>query len=571
MLIRLYEDCILTPDYEYVVAANSFPKANWEETVAKFSTDIYVDNVCYATDNEHAGQFIVEVNQQISDTPIYTRINYCQMFPYVNMGQSTREAFCINCFITDVSIYNNIVTFKFLEDIFMNYLYKTHQNNSDVPRLNNVLITQKTFLNAPSNANNVRLPVDPYSNKAPVLKQINPDQFVALAFKIQIYKTGQAGEVNSRESLTVLCVHSDGTTIDSIVTYSSIETLLADLNKILKAQATTNALNGEYNFNISQIICIPVDQYGQDIRSFANYNNGYYVKDEANINVAYFCEFVKNPEPNSLIWFKSINIFDYFTNDTDKFFVTGVGFLSKIIPFSYNGKDAEIKLGLSTDNFDITFYMGVNGNLYDVTECFSIDIPYDYQNAEALQLQALKRNLNSNNIDLTDKYLRDSMITNTVTGAGRGGASLAGALLSGSVVGAINSVIGTAGDIANSAITYEYRTDQLVNEKKLNNAPLFSSSTIASVYNTSIYSILTGFIIQIIDPENTDIINKMIEQFGYKCLEYNPSYILEDVPLKNGRGFIQIEYCEISGPKIITDVVKRVLKKGVKVIGYHEL
>lgn len=571
MLIRLYEDCILTPDYEYVVAANSFPEANWEETVAKFSTDIYVDNVCYATDNEHAGQFIVEVNQQVSDTPIYTRVNYCQMYPYVNLGQPTKDAFCINCFITDVSIYNNIVTFKFLEDIFMNYLYRTHSNNSDVPKLNNVLITQKTFLNVPSNANNVRLPVDPYSNKAPVLKQINQNQYVALALKIQRYKTGQAGEVNSRESLTVLCVNSDGTTINSILTYYSIETLLDDLNKILKAQATTNALSGEYNFNIAQIICIPVDMYAQDIRSFANFEQGYYVKDEDNINVAYFCEFVKNPDPNNLIWFKSINIFDNLTNDNDKFYVTGVGFLSKIIPFSYNGKNVEIKLGLSTDNFDITFYMGVNGNLYDVTECFSIDIPYDYQNAEALQLQALKRNLNSNNIELTNEYLRDSMITNMITSAGRGGGSLANALSDKSIVGVFASVVGTAGEIANSAITYEYRTDQLINEKKLNNAPLFSSSTIASVYNTSIFSILVGFIIQTIDPENTDLINTMIDQFGYKCVEYHNIFTLEDVPLKNGRGFVQIEYCEIAGPKIITDVIKRVLKKGAKVIGYHEV
>lgn len=571
MLIRLYEDCILTPDYEYVVAANSFPNSDWEDTVAKFSNDIYVDNVCYATDNEHAGQFIVEVNQQFSDTPIYTRVNYCQMYPYVDQGQSTWQAFCINCFITDVSIYNNIVTFKFLEDIFMNYLYRTHSNNSDVPKLNNVLITQKSFLNVPSNANNIRLPVDPYSNKAPVLKQINQRQFVALALKIQIYKTGQAGEVNSRESLTVLSVYSDGNTIDSIKTYYSIETLLADLNNILKAQATTNALSGEYNFNIAQIICIPVDDYGHDIRSFANFNQGYYVKDDDNNNVAYFCEFVKNPDPNNLIWFKSINIFDNFTNDADKFYVTGVGFLSKIIPFSYNGKNAEIKLGLSTDNFDITFYMGVNGNLYDVTECFSIDIPYDYQNAEALQLQALKRNLNSNNIELTNEYLRDSMITNMITSAGRGGGSLANALSDKSIVGVFASVVGTAGEIANSAITYEYRTDQLINEKKLNNAPLFSSSTIASVYNTSIFSILAGFIIQTIDPENTDLINTMIEQFGYKCVEYHNIFSLEDVPLKNGRGFVQIEYCEISGPKIITDVIKKVLKKGVKVIGYYEV
>jgi len=423
MLIRLYEDCILTPDYEYVVAALSFPDSNWEEAVAKFSNDIYVDNVCYATDNEHAGQFIVEVTQQIYNTPIYTRVNYCQMYPYVNLGQPTKDAFCINCFITDVSIYNNIITFKFLEDIFMNYMYKTHSKASNVPKLNNALITQKTFLNVPSDANNLRLPVDPYSNKAPVLKQINQNQYVALALKIQIYKTGQAGEVNSRRTLTVLKVSSDGTNITSIDTYSTIETILFDLNAIIKAQATANAVDDEYNFNIAQIICIPVDDFGYDIKQFADFNVGYKVKDEDNITVAYFCEFMSHKGSHDLIWFKSINIFDNITNDADKFYVTGVGFLSKIIPFSYNGKNAEVKLGLSADNFDITLYMGVNGNLYDVTECFSIDIPYDYQNAEALQLQALKRNLNSNNIDLTDKYLRDSMITNVVTSAGRGGGS----------------------------------------------------------------------------------------------------------------------------------------------------
>lgn len=567
MLIKLYEDCILTPDYEYVVAANSFPESNWEETVAKFSTDIYVDNVCYATDNEHAGQFIVEVNQQISDTPIYTRVNYCQMYPYVNLGQPTKGAFCINCFITDVSIYNNIVTFKFLEDIFMNYLYKTHSYSLDVPKLNNVLITQITSLGVPVNVNNLRLPVDPYSNKAPVLKQINENQNVALVLKIQRYKTGQAGEVNSRESLTVICALSDGTTIDGINTYSTIKELLYDINNIIKCQATANALNDEYNFNIAQIICIPVDTYGFNIKSFANYNVGYKIKDKDNIVVAYFCEFVNHYNSTNILWFKTINIFDNVTTEAEKFYVTGVGFLSKIIPFSYNGKNAEVKLGLSADNFDITVYMGVNGGLYDVTECFSIDIPYDYQNAEALQLQALKRDLNSNNIDLTDKYLRDTMITNVVTSAGRGGGSFANSLSDKSLVGMFASLVGTAGEIANSAITYEYRTDQLINEKKLNNAPLFSSSTIASVYNTSIYSIFVGFIIQTIDPENTDLINTMIEQFGYKCVEYRPTFILEDVPRNNGRGFVQIEYCEISGPKIITDVIKRVLKKGVKVIG----
>jgi len=147
-------------------------------------------------------------------------------------------------------------------------------------------------------------------------------------------------------------------------------------------------------------------------------------------------------------------------------------------------------------------------------------------------------------------------------------AVLSNALADKSLVGMFASVVGTAGEIANSAITYEYRTDQLINEKKLNNAPLFSSSTIASVYNTSIYSVLAGFIIQTIEPENTDLINTMIEQFGYKCVEYHDIFSLEDVPRSNGRGFVQIEYCEISGPKIITDVIKRVLKKGAKVIGW---
>lgn len=575
MLIRLYEDCILTPDYEYVVAANSFPESNWEETVAKFSTDIYVDNVCYATDNEHAGQFIVEINQQVYDTPIYTRVNYCQMYPYVDKGQSTHQAFCINCFITDVSIYNNIVTFKFLEDIFMNYLYRTHSNNSDVPKLNNVLITQKTFLNVPSNANNLRLPVDPYSNKAPVLKQINQNQYVALALKIQRYKTGQAGSVNSRESISVIActANSDETKITGINTWGDIATLVYDLNKILYLQGVAGSLSDGYNFNIAEIVVIPCDMFGQNLKRFVNYEQGYIIKDD--INKFYFAEFLDKVDTSSdLLWFKSFDVFDYITDPNDKFYVTGVGFLSKIIPVSYNGKSLEVKLGLSVDDFSITLYLGVNGSLYDVTDIFRIDIPYDYENAEALQLQGLKRELNSANIDLSEKYLTDTMITNVVTGSAKTGVSILGGVLSGGIggiLGGIGTGIGNIGDVANAGITYQYRCDQLVNDRKLNNAPLFSGSKITPVYNSSIYALFVGFIIQTIDPENTDLINTMIDQFGYKCVEYHNIFTLEDVPLKNGRGFVQIEYCEISGPKIITDVIKRVLKKGAKVIGYHEV
>lgn len=561
----------MTPDYEYVVAANSFPESNWEETVAKFSTDIYVDNVCYATDNEHAGQFIVEVNQQVSDTPIYTRVNYCQMYPYVNLGQPTKDAFCINCFITDVSIYNNIVTFKFFEDIFMNYLYRTHSNNSDVPKLNNVLITQKTFASVPTNACNVRLPVDPYSNKPPTLTPITSGNYVTVALKIQRYKTGEAGSVNSRESISVIActANSDETTITGINTWGSVASLVYDLNKMLYLQSVSGSLSGGYNFNIAEIIVIPCDMYGQNLNRFVNYEQGYIIKDD--INKFYFAEFLDKVDTSSdLLWFKSFDVFDYITDPNDKFYVTGVGFLSKIIPVSYNGKSLEVKLGLSVDDFSITLYLGVNGSLYDVTDIFTIDIPYDYENAEALQLQGLKRELNSANIDLSEKYLTDTMITNVVTGSAKTGVSILGGVLSGGIggiLGGIGTGIGNIGDVANAGITYQYRCDQLVNDRKLNNAPLFSASKITPVYNSSIYALFVGFIIQSIDPENTDLINTMIEQFGYKCVEYHNIFKLEDVPLKNGRGFVQIEYCEISGPKIITDVIKRVLKKGVKVIG----
>lgn len=575
MLIRLYEDCILTPDYEYVVAANSFPNSNWEETVAKFSNDIYVDNVCYATDNEHAGQFIVEINQQISDTPIYTRVNYCQMYPYVNLGQPTKDAFCINCFITDVSIYNNIVTFKFLEDIFMNYLYRTHSNNSDVPKLNNVLITQKTFASVPTNACNVRLPVDPYSNKPPKLTPISSMNYVTVALKIQCYKTGQAGSVNSRESISVIActANTEETTITGINTWGSVASLMYDLNKMLYLQSVSGSLSGGYNFNIAEIIVIPCDMYGQNLKRFVNYEQGYIIKDD--INKFYFAEFLDKVDTSSdLLWFKSFDVFDYITDPNDKFYVTGVGFLSKIIPVSYNGKSLEVKLGLSVDDFSITLYLGINGSLYDVTDIFTIDIPYDYENAEAMQLQGLKRELNSANIDLSEKYLTDTMITNVVTGSAKAGVSMLGGFLSGGIggiLGGIGTGIGNIGDVANAGITYQYRCDQLVNDRKINNAPLFSASKITPVYNSSIYALFVGFIIQSIDPENTDLINTMIKQFGYKCVEYHEIFSLEDVPLKNGRGFVQIEYCEIAGPKIITDVIKRVLKKGAKVIGYHEV
>lgn len=575
MLIKLYEDCILTPDYEYVVAANSFPDSNWEETVAKFSNDIYVDNVCYATDNEHAGQFIVEIQQQFSKTPVYTRVNYCQMYPYVEVGQSTIDAFCINCFITDVSIYNNIVTFKFLEDIFMNYMYKTHKKSSNVPKLNNVLITQKTFASVPTNACNVRLPVDPYSNKPPKLTPITSVNYVTVALKIQRYKTGQAGSVNSRESISVIActANTEETTITGINTWGDVATLVYDLNKMLYLQGVSGSLSDGYNFNIAEIIVIPCDTYGQNLRRFVNYEQGYIIKDD--INKFYFAEFLDKVDTSSdLLWFKSFDVFDYITDPNDKFYVTGVGFLSKIIPVSYNGKSLEVKLGLSVDDFSITLYLGVNGSLYDVTDIFTIDIPYDYENAEALQLQGLKRELNSANIDLSEKYLTDTMITNVVTGSAKAGVSMLGGVLSGGIGGILGSIgtgIGNIGDVANAGITYQYRCDQLINDRKLNNAPLFSASKITPVYNSSIYALFVGFIIQSIDPENTDIINTMVEQFGYKCVEFHPTFILEDVPRNKGRGFVQIEYCEISGPKVITDVIKKVFKKGVKVIGYNEV
>ena len=576
MLIKLYEDCILTPDYEYVVAAHSFPKSNWEETVAKFSADIYVDNVCYATDNEHAGQFIVEVNQQGYDTPIYTRVNYCQMYPYVNLGQSTHQEFCINCFITDVSIYNNIVTFKFLEDIFMNYMYKTHSNSSDVPKLNNVLITQKTFASVPTNACNVRLPVDPYSNKPPKLTPIpSVNNYVTVALKIQRYKTGQAGSVNSRESISVIActANTEETTMTGIKTWGSVASLVYDLNKMLYLQGVAGSFSDGYNFNIAEIVVIPCSAFGTELQRFVSYEQGYIIKDD--INKFYFAEFLDKVDTSSdLLWFKSFDVFDYITDPNDKFYVTGVGFLSKIIPVSYNGKPLEIKLGLSVDDFSITLYLGVNGSLYDVTDIFTIDIPYDYENAEALQLQGLKRELNSANIDLSEKYLTDTMITNVVTGSAKAGVSMLGGFLSGGVggiLGGIGTGIGNIGEVANAGISYQYRSDQLVNDRKLNNAPLFSGSKITPVYNSSIYALFVGFIIQSIEPDYKEIINAMVNQYGYKCVEYQSTFILEQVPLKNGRGFVQIEYCEISGPKIITDVIKRVFKKGVKVIGYYEV
>lgn len=571
MLIRLYEDCKLTPEYEYVVAANSFTSSEWINAVATYAGSVLVENVAYAPASDHAGQFIVEVAEQSNETDIYTRVNYCEMYPYVvNSVTNLKNQFKINCFITDVSVYNNIITFKFVEDIFTNFLYKSNTVSTDTPKIRNAIITQKTFASIPTNACNVRLPVDPYSNKPPTLTPITSGNYVTVALKIQRYKTGQAGSVNSRESISVIActANSEGTTITGVDTWGSVATLMYDLNKMLYLQGVAGSLSGGYNFNIAEIVVIPCDMYGQELRRFVNYEQGYIITD--NINTFYFAEFLDKVDTSTdLLWFKSFDVFDYITTPDDKFYVTGIGFLSKIIPVSYNGKSLEVKLGLSVDDFSITLYLGINGNLYDVTDIFTIDIPYDYENAEALQLQGLKRELNSANIDLSEKYLADTMVTNVVTGSAKAGVSILGGFLSGGIggiLGGINAGIGNAGDVANAGITYQYRSDQLVNDRKLNNAPLFSASKISPVYNSSIYALFVGFIIQSIEPDNEEIINAMVNQYGYKCVEYDEEFVLEDVPHAGQQGFVQIEACEIAGANQFVSVVKSVLRKGVKVI-----
>lgn len=571
MLIRLYEDCKLTPEYEYVVAANSFTSSEWINAVATYAGSVLVENVAYAPASDHAGQFIVEVAEQSNETDIYTRVNYCEMYPYVvNSVTPLKNQFKINCFITDVSVYNNIITFKFVEDIFTNFLYKSNTVSTDTPKIRNAIITQKTFASIPTNACNVRLPVDPYSNKPPTLTPITSGNYVTVALKIQRYKTGQAGSVNSRESISVIActANSEGTTITGVDTWGSVATLMYDLNKMLYLQGVAGSLSGGYNFNIAEIVIIPCDMYGQELRRFVNYEQGYIITD--NTNTFYFAEFLDKVDTSTdLLWFKSFDVFDYITTPGDKFYVTGIGFLSKIIPVSYNGKSLEVKLGLSVDDFSITLYLGINGNLYDVTDAFTIDIPYDYENAEALQLQGLKRELNSANIDLSEKYLADTMVTNVVTGSAKAGVSILGGFLSGGIggiLGGINAGIGNAGDVANAGITYQYRSDQLVNDRKLNNAPLFSASKISPVYNSSIYALFVGFIIQSIEPDNEEIINAMVNQYGYKCVEYDEEFVLEDVPHAGQQGFVQIEACEIAGANQFVSVVKSVLRKGVKVI-----
>lgn len=599
MTITLYEGCRLTKKYNEVYNGRT-TLDTYLATLTK--KDVYIGEEIYFTNNGS-----ISIDNETSNIQGFTK--HGDRYNYMTIkvaGQTTRY-----CFVDNITIVDQICVINYTEDIWTNYAL---MNNPISFEMKNSIIAQAKGLTASTEY--TASDIDAFPKQLPVSYNAlgNPsfyyganddkELYCYVLVTATAYKSAQQGEYSARFINNYLLTYQNKTTtfegtpetplntadnfawpinndtlniINDLVTLSSVTSItyqsqagfkyeILDIKLIPKTIGDTffaSKLNGDslHDYGLATDFKVQVSKY--------DYSTGYVIYPfDSDISFKNLC--VQNYSMYRSGSTDKYTYNGYNPTDTIKHTKTirfsesdkiyGLGNYTRFIPLVWNGLDInyDIELNLNVNGNSIT--LRVDNQLYNVSDDFRYNIPFEVQTANATQQARIARAIgtfqNIMGIMSTGVSAGAGMISSkTDTGnavSGTYGVESMGANIYSGYVGAMSSMIS------------KYEANQQINQHSFTTNKAIHTEDI-TCRNLEI----GGFREFECNPDNEKYVQAIIGKYGYL---YRVLINDKTIFYTNATEYIRFETANVYGnfSQNIARAIETILINGVVLLtGYN--
>lgn len=483
MKITFYQNCILSSRYNEVFwrdpTGNNNPLEEYLDTLTKYEQ--IIDSTYLPVPR---GNFTIE-------NPYKDGVD-ANLFNYIKVEYDEYENVRpFYAFIQNINLLYNQIVVTYLVDYWSSFSQYMHIRNSLLTNTNILAFNGMKR----KEIEYYHYPVNYLSSVAPKIERFyrfKPDELVVYVIaKIQIYTLGSSGTVTNRKLFTCCIMQQP---IDQSTQYFKCtnDTILEMIDIMITSSAGNNLIldKTNYNYEIIDLYVVPSSLFTISLLSTK------------------FGE-IKAKKTYDL-WHITYSNFDgqfIKTNEHDlplrDFKVQSIGTVKNQINIDIFGTHTNKKITtyIAVSNSSINFYLGLNGQFYDITEDFRFELPISVETADATQLKTLTRIFKTN--------LNATETANKIAQYGAEGIESFNPLkpISSAVSGTVSSTAGIA-----TATTEGILKDQYINAKtyKSNSSTLSNDNVLLPCYYGICY-----FYFDNVDNEKE--VKEAIALSGYKC------------------------------------------------------
>lgn len=565
MRITLYQNCILTDAYSEVFDVflkddnDKTALERYLETLPKTTyevEDVFITN---------AGKFTFVAGDNAS----FYNFNYMKVEDTDN--NITRYAF-----IETITIVNGLAVVNYIEDTWSNYASSMKIRNSLLTRSRIIDYGQTIYGRMKIPFYTIGMPYE--SNERPKLTCLNNGKVIGedatikdcnAIVTLQIYQTAKQGEITSRKSFTALLKCAINDTERNNLSFDWSAGRWCDVIQEMVLQSASLEITAGWNYTVSAVYLLPAEF------DIANH----IPPAERRFNLLI-------PASNTSSRF-DIDLFDlYFnvdwTQDQDlagtlteltgyglssDFKRIGVGTISQPVNVVNNGTDITVSILFSADAYNFYIYMGVQGQLIDITESFRLNLPIASQTADVTQQERTARAVETLNGTL--------QIVGGATSIGFGGASMgtSRALLTagqqsgklGSEIAGMHAVQGsTQGIVGGASSIVRGLTNAVVA-----NLPMFTTNKGIVASSQAVLNASYGIVEASTVADNEAQVVRYTNESGYICNEIVDTKIFTDIQtgVENQYNVVMFDYVKLYGKfsQRIASVLREILTNGVKI------
>lgn len=566
MRITLYQNCILTDAYSEVFDVflkddnDKTALERYLETLPKITyevEDVYITNT---------GKFTFVAGDDFSG---FYNINYLKVEDTDN--NITRYAF-----IETITIVNGLAVVNYIEDTWSNYASSMRIRNSLLTRSRIIDYGQTIYGRMKIPFYTIGMPYE--SNERPKLtcqnngKVIGEDATIKdcnAIVTLQIYQTAKQGEITARKSLTALLKCSINDAERTNLSFDWSAGRWCDVIQEMILQSASLEITPGWNYTVSSVYLLPAEfdianhipptgrRYNILIPA-SNTSNRY----DIDLFDLYFY----------VDWTQDQNLAGTLTNLTgyslsNDFKRIGVGTISQPVNVINNGTDIDVSILFSADAYNFYIYMGVQGQLIDITESFRLNLPIASQTADVTQQERTARAVETLNGTL--------QVVGGATSIGFGGASMgtSKALLTagqqsgklGSEIAGMHAVQGsTQGIVGGASSIVRGLTNAVVA-----NLPMFTTNKGIVASSQAVLNASYGIVEATTVPDNEAQVVRYTNESGYICNEIVDTKIFMDIQtgLENKYNVVMFDYVKLYGKfsQRIASVLREILTNGVKI------
>lgn len=562
MRVTLYQNCILTNAYSEVMdvfVTDTNGETALDRYVKTLTSRTYEIDDVYFTNR---GKMSFEMG---NDSGFYS-YNYMRAFDDVN--NIMRYAF-----IDDITIVNGIAVVSYVEDIWANYAGSMRIRNSLLTRSRIIDYGETIYGRMKIPYYTIGMPYE--SNERPKLICASNNTVIGedadakncnVVVTIQLYLLTQSGEVGERQTYTFML--GGAKDIDAVGIDKLPSTWLEFLTKLQIASSGYNfrmANNQEFKYEITNVYLVPSEFSLERTINQTNVFGVVNVPSIQGVSPDYMFAFYRLYADDLTLQGELYELNGYlFANDFKRI---GIGTISQPYTIVSNGTDIGVSIYTSSDDYNFSIYMGIQGQFVEITDSYTLKIPVSVQTADVTQQQRTARAVDTLNGTL--------QMIGGITSIANGSSSMdvSKRLLSAGQQrsqltterAGLYGVLGSVDSIVGGATSFIRGLTNVVTT----NLPLFTTNKGISIVSNAVLNASYGIIEAVTVADNETEVIAYTNESGYICNEIMDSKILTDIQtgMANKFNVIMFDYVKLYGDftQTIASTLREILTNGVKI------